>query len=54
MMWCQCYSRRLPALGLKLRFQLVFPLKVDPLNVESQNQVKKIFVVLQLNVKANR
>ena len=28
------YFRRLPALGRKLRFSLVFPMKVDLLNVE--------------------
>ena len=37
------YARRLPVLGLKLRF---FPIKVDPLNLESQNQAKNICVVL--------
>ena len=29
------YFRRLPALGLKLRFKLFFPIKMDPLNLES-------------------
>ena len=32
------YSRRLPALGRKLRCQIFVAIKVDPLNLESQNQ----------------
>ena len=39
------YSCRIPSLGLKLRFELFFPIKVDP-NLESQYQVKNIPVVL--------
>ena len=31
------YSRRLPALGCKLRFYLFFLIKVDLLNLKSQN-----------------
>ena len=34
------YSRCLPALGRKLRFQLCFLIKVDPINLELLNQVK--------------
>ena len=37
------YSRRLPALGRKLRFQLFFLIKVDPINLELLNQVKPCF-----------
>ena len=37
------YARRLPALGLKLR--LFFPIKVNPLNLESQNRFKNISVI---------
>ena len=40
------YSRCLPARGRKLRFSLFFPIKVDPINLESQNQAKNIPVVL--------
>ena len=47
------YFRRLPELDLKLRFCLVFPIKVDPLNLESQNQTKKICEV-KPNAKALR
>ena len=36
------HSRRLPALGRKLWFQLFFPIKVYPLNLESQNQAENI------------
>ena len=35
------FARRLPALGLKLR--LFFPIKVNPLNLESQNQFIRTF-----------
>ena len=38
------YFSRLPALSCKLRILLLFPLKVDPLNLESQNQAKNIFL----------
>ena len=38
------YARRLPAVGLKLR--LFFPIKVNPLNLESQNQFKNMSVIL--------
>ena len=37
------YARRLPALGLKLR--LFFPIKVNPLNLESQPRFKNISVI---------
>ena len=40
------YTRRLPALDRKLRFLLFFPIKVDPLNLDSENQLKNIPVVL--------
>ena len=40
------HTRRFPALGLKLWFYLFFPLKVDPLNLKSQNQAENIAVVL--------
>ena len=36
------YLSRLPAFGRKLRFDLFFPTKVDPLNLESQNQAQNI------------
>ena len=37
------FSRRLPAIGLKLRFKQFFPIKVDQLNL---NQAKNISMVL--------
>ena len=40
------YSCCLPALCRKLRLCLFFPIKVDPLNLESQNQTEKILMVL--------
>ena len=36
------YFRRLPARGLKLRFEPFFPLQINPLNLESQIQTKNI------------
>ena len=50
-----CQSHRLPALCLKLRFYLFFPLKVDPLSLESQNQIFLwISRVPQSKIEANR
>ena len=54
------YSRRLLALGHKLRFEPFFTLKADLLNLESQNKAKNITVDLpssQINIwgkSANR
>ena len=44
-------SPRLSALGRKLRFQLFFPIKVDPLNSASQSQAKNIPMVLPSSPK---
>ena len=48
-------SHSLPAFGCNLPFNLYFPVKVDPLDLESQNQVKNISVVLPSSTfEANR
>ena len=51
---CPGYLRlilRLSALGHKLRFQLFFLIKVDPLNSASQTQAKNIPMVLPSSPK---